>query len=87
LSASSTDGHFLTQPTFTDPELVYNDYNGTPAPTQVPTVTLTTHADIKLPAGASFAGAILGAPGGVIHSTCNYTYPIMNFQQKMPEGG
>jgi hypothetical protein len=87
LSASRTDGHFLTQPTFTDPELVYNDYNGNPAPTEVPTVTLTTHADIKLPAGASFAGAILGAPDGVIKSTCNYTYPIMNFQQKIPAGG
>jgi hypothetical protein len=87
LKASATDGYFLSNPTFTDNELVYNDYNGQPTPTEVPTVTLTTHADIRLPAGASFAGALLGAPDGVIHSACNYTYPIMNFQQKVPEGG
>jgi hypothetical protein len=87
LSASRTDGYYLSQPTFTDSECDYNDYGGNPQPDEIPTVTLTTHADIKLPAGASFAGALLGAPDGVIHSSCNYTFPIMNYQQPVPPSG
>jgi hypothetical protein len=84
LNAGRNESPYMTTVRFENWELDYNDYGGNPQPDEQPTVTLTTHCDIRIPAGASFCGALLGAPNGVIKSSCNYTFPIMNYQVPIP---
>ncbi len=87
LAACQSDGNFLSPITFTDPELQYQDFGGTPKPDEVPIVTLTTHCKIRLPAGVSFCSAVFGATGDQLPSACNYTFPITNYQVPVPASG
>lgn len=86
LSASHTDGVYVTQPTFQASDMNFQNYGGSPLPNQVPTVTLTTHSTIKIPANIRFMQSSLFGNNGSINSTMTYVFPLTNVQAPVPSG-
>ncbi len=84
LAAGQTDGSYVSQPSFTDSDMTFNDFGGSPKPDELPTVTLTTHSQIKLPADINFFTASLGVQNGKFDSAVKYVFPLTNIQVPIP---
>lgn len=83
LAAHPIDGYYVTAISIADADVVYQDYAGNPTPEQVPTVQVTTTAQIRLPTPLIFFTAKLGR-NGTMPCRATYTFPLTNYSVAIP---
>jgi Flp pilus assembly protein TadG len=83
LKSYTADGYFVTQPTISTTNFVYQDYAGSPPSNTSPYVSVTTSVQAKVPAPINFFNAKFGANGSYIF-TQTYTFPIVRTTLYLP---
>lgn len=73
------DGVFVTSPIVDTAQFTYQDYGGDPPPNTSPFVSVTTHANVKVPAPILFLGSGFGTNGSM-QFTKTYVFPIVRTQ-------
>lgn len=77
--AHTTDGYFITQPTVSSADFVFQDYAGNPPANTSPFVQVTTISTVKVPAPVMFWGAKF-EENGLLTCRRTYTFPIVKTQ-------
>lgn len=73
------DGVYVSSPTVDTAQFTYQDFGGDPPPNESPFVSVTTRANVRIPAPIFFLGSGFGQ-NGTMQFSKTYVFPIVKTQ-------